>query len=56
MEHSLTQLSLVDSHATEDFDRFTRLATKMLGVPVALVSIVDFDEDRQFFTSACGLD
>jgi len=56
MEHSLTQLSLVDSPATEDFDRFTRLATKMLGVPVALVSIVDFDEDRQFFTSACGLD
>ncbi|KEJ89155.1 hypothetical protein DSW25_12415 [Sulfitobacter donghicola DSW-25 = KCTC 12864 = JCM 14565] len=27
----------------------------MLGVPVALVSIVDFDEDRQFFTSAYGL-
>ncbi|MCF2870497.1 PAS domain S-box protein [Octadecabacter sp. G9-8] len=55
METSLTQLSLVDSPATEDFDRFTRLATRMLGVPVALVSIVDFDKDRQFFTSACGL-
>lgn len=55
MEYSLAQLSLVDSPASEDFDRFTRLATKMLGVPVALVSIVDFDEDRQFFTSACGL-
>lgn len=55
MEHSLIQLALVDSPASEDFDRFTRLATKMLGVPVALVSIVDFDGDRQFFTSACGL-
>jgi PAS domain S-box-containing protein len=55
MKHSLQQLLLVDSPATDDFDRFTRLATKMLGVPVALVSIVDFDEDRQFFTSACGL-
>ncbi len=55
MEYSLTELSLVDSPATEDFDRFTRLAIKMLGVPVALVSIVDFDKDRQFFTSAYGL-
>lgn len=55
MEHSLQQLALVDSPATEDFDRFTRLATNILGVPVALVSIVDFSQDRQFFTSACGL-
>lgn len=55
MEYSLAQLSLVDSPATEDFDRFTRLATQMLDAPVALVSIVDFDNDRQFFTSACGL-
>ena len=55
MEYSLQQLSLVDSPATEDFDRFTRLATQILDVPVALVSIVDFEQDRQFFTSACGL-
>lgn len=55
MNHSLHRLSLVDSPPTEDFDRFTRLASKMLGVPVALVSMVDFDNDRQFFTSACGL-
>jgi len=55
MECSLTQLSLVDVLATEDFDRFTRLATKMLGVPVALVSIVGFDKGRQFSTSGCGL-
>jgi len=27
----------------------------MLGVPVSLVSIVDFDGDRQFFASAKGL-
>ena len=55
MKHSLHQLALVDSSVTEDFDRFTRLATNILGVPVALVSTVDFDQDRQFFTSACGL-
>lgn len=55
MEYSLQQLALVDGPATEDYDRFTRLATNMLGVPVALVSIVDFDQDRQFFTSAAGL-
>lgn len=55
MEYSLRELSLVDSASTEEFDRFTRLATKVLRVPVALVSIVDFEKDRQFFTSACGL-
>ncbi|MEN8951983.1 ATP-binding protein [Planktotalea arctica] len=55
IETFLTQLSLVDGPATEEFDCFTRLATKMLGVPVALMSIVDFDKDRQFFTSVRGL-
>lgn len=48
MDHSLDELALVDSPASEEFDRHTRLAATMLGVPVALVSIVDFDNDRQF--------
>lgn len=52
---TLKQLSLIDSPANEGFDRFTRLATKILGVPVSLVSIVEPEKDRQFFTSACGL-
>ncbi len=54
-EPTLEQLSLIDKPAVEGFDRFTRLATKILGVPVALVSIVEQEKDRQFFTSACGL-
>lgn len=52
---TLAQLSLVDGPTVEGFDRLTRLATKILGVPVALVSIVERDKNRQFFTSACGL-
>jgi PAS domain S-box-containing protein len=55
MEQSLRRLSLVDSPPTEDFDRFTRLVTKALGVPVALVCVIDAANNRQFFTSACGL-
>lgn len=55
MANTLEELALVDSPASEDFDRFTRLATNFLGVPVALVSIVDFANDRQFFASATGL-
>ncbi|MEM6648305.1 MAG: GAF domain-containing protein [Bacteroidota bacterium] len=37
----------------EAFDRITRLASRLLGVPVALVSLVT--EDRQFFKSQQGL-
>ena len=43
----------MDSEAEEAFDRLTRLATRALGVPVALVSLVD--KDRQFFKSSAGL-
>ena len=44
---------LLDTPAEEAFDRFTRLATQVLGVPVSLISILD--TDRQFFKSAIGL-
>src|SRR2546422_7059049 len=44
---------LLDSPPEEAFDRLTRLATTVLRVPVALVSLVD--GDRQFFKSQCGL-
>ncbi|HEX6059815.1 MAG TPA: GAF domain-containing protein, partial [Gemmatimonadaceae bacterium] len=36
-----------------EFDRLTRLATRILGVPVSLVTLVD--EDRQVFAGQCGL-
>lgn len=44
---------LLDSPAEEAFDRVSRLATRVLGTPVSLVSIVD--GDRQFFKSQIGL-
>ncbi|MDQ5851569.1 MAG: diguanylate cyclase, partial [Chloroflexota bacterium] len=50
---ALQQLALVDSPAEAAFDRLTRLAVRMLQVPVALVTLVD--KDRQFFKSCVGL-
>jgi diguanylate cyclase (GGDEF)-like protein/PAS domain S-box-containing protein len=50
---ALRSSGLMDSAAEESFDRFTRLAASSLGVPVALVSLVD--DARQFFKSAVGL-
>ena len=50
---SLRATQLMDSEAEEDFDRFTRLAARLLKAPVGLVSLVD--DRRQFFKSAHGL-
>jgi diguanylate cyclase (GGDEF)-like protein len=50
---ALRELGILDTAPEEDFDRFTRLATELLEVPVSLVSLVD--HDRQFFKSAQGL-
>lgn len=50
---SLRATGLLDSPPEEAFDRLTRLASKMVGAPTALISLVD--EDRQFFKSALGL-
>lgn len=51
---ALRGLGLLDTASDESFDRLTRLATTVLGVPVSLVSLVD--ADRQFFASQQGLD
>src|ERR1700748_847030 len=51
---SLRSLCLLDTAPEERFDRVTRLACKLFGVPIALVSLVD--QDRQWFKSAHGLD
>ena len=45
--------SLLDSPPEEAFDRLTRLASRLLGAPVALVSLLG--DDRVFFKSAIGL-
>jgi signal transduction histidine kinase len=44
---------LLDTPAEEAFDRFPRLASQVLGVPVSLISILD--TNRQFFKSQVGL-
>jgi len=51
---ALRALNILDSSPEERFDRITRLAKKMFGVPVALVSLID--TDRQWFLSSFGLD
>lgn len=50
---ALRRTKLLDSPPEESFDRLTRLASRVLNAPVALVSLVDVD--RQFFKSCVGL-
>ena len=50
---ALRRSKLLDSPPDETFDRLTRLATRLIGAPVSLISLVD--TDRQFFKSAVGL-
>ena len=55
-EHRLSALretGLLDAPPSATFDRLTGLVTRLLHVPVALVSLVD--ADRQFFVSCPGL-
>lgn len=49
----LARSNLLDSPPSDSFDALTRTAASLLGVPVALVSLVD--SDRQFFKSQIGL-
>lgn len=51
---TLRALKLLDTAPEERFDRLTRLAKRMFGVPISLVSLVD--SDRQWFKSSQGLD
>src|SRR5687767_12153776 len=50
---ALRQTGLLDSSPEPSFDRLTRLSSKFLNAPVALVSLVD--AHRQFFKSSLGL-
>lgn len=50
---ALRSLDLLDSLTEERFDRLTRMAKQMFGVPIAIVSLVD--ENRVWFKSCVGL-
>ncbi len=50
---ALRESGLLDSPAEEALDKYTKLASTILGVPVSLISLVDID--RQFFKSQLGL-
>lgn len=49
----LEETEWLDSPPSERFDRLTRLASRLIGVPTSLVSLVD--QNRQFFKSQIGL-
>lgn len=50
---TLRSLSILDTEPEERFDRLTRIAKRLFGVPIALVSLVDMN--RQWFKSCQGL-
>lgn len=50
---ALRESGLLHAEPSESFDRLTRLAARLLGVPVAFVSLVD--ADRRVLLSATGL-
>ncbi|HZD74910.1 MAG TPA: PAS domain-containing protein [Actinomycetota bacterium] len=50
---ALRQTNLLDSPAEAAFDRLARLAARVLGTPIAVVSLMD--QDRQFFKAAYGM-
>lgn len=49
---ALAATGLLDSPPVEVFDRLTRLAARLLGAPMAALSLLD--DRRQFFMSQCG--
>jgi len=51
---ALRELDILDTPQEEIFDALTRMAARLLNVPIALVSLVD--ESRQWFKSQVGLD
>jgi EAL domain-containing protein (putative c-di-GMP-specific phosphodiesterase class I)/GAF domain-containing protein len=51
---ALRQLRLLDTQPSESFDRITRMASQIFGLPVAAISLTD--RDRQWFKSRVGVD
>jgi diguanylate cyclase (GGDEF)-like protein len=53
-QRQLDSFHILDSEPDEDFDRITRIASQMLGMPISLISLVD--HERQWFLSRVGLE
>jgi PAS domain S-box-containing protein len=51
---ALKNYNLLDSVKEEEFDRLTRLASIICGVPMSVISLVD--EERQWFKSTIGVE
>jgi phosphoribosyl 1,2-cyclic phosphodiesterase len=51
---SLRGLNILDTEPEPCFDRITRLATALFGVPTAMITLID--TNRQWFKSCVGLD
>lgn len=51
---ALYSLGLLDTPASESFDRITRMARQIFNLPIAAVSLTDVD--RQWFKSRVGVD
>ena len=51
---ALQSLALLDTPPTDSIDRVVRLAAHVIGVPIALVSLVD--ENRQWFMARVGVE
>jgi EAL domain-containing protein (putative c-di-GMP-specific phosphodiesterase class I)/GGDEF domain-containing protein len=51
--HALHRLNLLDTAPSESFDRITRMAGQIFGLPIAAVSLTD--RDRQWFKSRIGV-
>lgn len=50
---ALQQLNLLDTPASESFDRITRMAAQIFDLPIAAISLTDCD--RQWFKSRIGV-
>ena len=50
---ALYGLQILDTLPEEDFDDLTTLASQIVGVPIATITLVD--RDRQWFKSKIGL-
>ncbi|MET1754952.1 EAL domain-containing protein [Novosphingobium sp. RD2P27] len=50
---ALHRLNLLDTDPSESFDRITRMASQIFGLPIAAVSLTD--RDRQWFKSRVGI-